>query len=300
MNVIITGAAGFIGKALCRSLAEGGHRVFAVARMSSFHKISHIKGIDIIPLDISSPLPPDLSLPEADAVVHLAGIFREIKNLGKTFENGNFKTMKNALALAKKISAGRFIFLSAVGASPESKVKFLRSKFICEELIKNSDLDYLILRTPLVYGEGDNSTEHFLNLVKKTSLIPLIGNPEKKIKPLFVDDLTKGIKEILESKIPPARTLDLEGPELLTYRQMLETIAGLEGKKPRFFNLPQGALKFITKTLESFAFYPLSTDQLKMMDEEEIKSEDFCNYYPLPLHNYEDGIKETINKRNSN
>jgi len=300
VNVLVTGSTGFIGKALCGYLTESGHRVFAAAREGSLHKLYNIDGIEIVSIDISCEKSLSLSLPQADAVVHLAGIFRENKRQGKTFDNANFKTLKNTLALSKKISADKFIFLSTIGASSESKVKFLRSKFLCEELIKNSDMNYLILRTPIVYGEGDNSTDHFLNLVKKAPIIPLIGNPEKKIKPLFINDLTKAIKEIIENKNPLCHTFDLEGPDSLTYREMLEIIAHLEEQNPRFFNLPQKAMKLITKTLESFAFYPVSTDQLKMMDEKEIKSEDFSDYYPLFFQGYEEGIKEIINKRESN
>ncbi|RMF98480.1 MAG: NAD-dependent epimerase/dehydratase family protein [Candidatus Schekmanbacteria bacterium] len=293
VNVLITGSTGFVGTALCKFLKQKGFDVFALARRESIYKIAHIKGIEIIPTDISSPESLSISYPQADVVVHLAGIFREFKRKKIDFETSNFLSTKHALIIAEKISARKFIFLSALGASPYSKIKFLRSKSICEELIKNFPFDYLILRTPLIYGKGDNSTAHFIKLAN-SSIVPLIANRHKKIKPLFVEDLLEAIHTIIKEDNTISRTLDLEGPQEMTYKEMIETIAKISGKTPHFFYLPRIPLRLVTRALERFSFYPISSDQLSMMDEEEVKSEDFLKYYPIERHSYMNGIKKIL------
>ena len=113
-------------------------------------------------------------------------------------------------------------------------------------------------------------------------------------------DLARAIGNALEKETLSRRTLDLEGPESLTYREMLETVARLQKRNPGFLNVPQAPLRVVTKMLERFSFYPVSADQLAMMDEDAVKSEDYLNYYSASLKSYEEGIKETTKERNTN
>ncbi|MBI5374618.1 MAG: NAD-dependent epimerase/dehydratase family protein [Candidatus Schekmanbacteria bacterium] len=294
MKIFVTGGTGFIGRHLISRFLDEGFYVSTMARKGSEHKLAQSKRLNIITGDITESHSLEGILSGVNIVIHLTGILREFVKDGITFEKAHFNSLLNTASEAKKNGVSRFIFVSAEGASPGSFVKYLRSKFICEEYLKTFGFDYTIIRAPLVYGPYDRATANFINLVRKSSFIPLIGTKDAKISPLFVDDLITAIIALVKDGNVGCGTFDMKGKDLISYREMITIIANIMNKKIHFFSIPFGAVKITTRLLENFRNYPLCYDQILMMEEKLEKGEDFSKYINIQPTTYCDGVRKTI------
>ena len=292
--MFVTGGTGFIGRHLISRLLDEGFYVSTMARKGSEHKLTSSNRINIITGDITEPQSLEGILSGVDAVIHLTGILREFAKDDITFEKVHFNSLLNIASEAKKSGVSRFILISAEGASPCSSIKYLRSKFICEEYLKTFGFDYTIIRVPLVYGPYDRATANFINLVRKSSYIPLIGTKDTKISPLFVDDLITAITTLIKGENVGCGTFDMKGGDSLSYRKMITTIANIMNKKIHFFSIPFGAVKITTRLLENFRSYPLCYDQILMMEEKLEKGEELPKYVNIQPTTYYDGVRKTM------
>ncbi len=118
-----------------------------------------------------------------DIVINFVGIIVEVR--GATFERIHVDGVDNLLEEAKKAGVKRFIHISALGTSEKPASEYFRTKWLGEELIKNSKIPYVILRPSLVFGPEDK----FFNLLKPmlhSPIVPVVGPGQTKFQPIWV------------------------------------------------------------------------------------------------------------------
>ena len=262
MKVAITGANSSVGKNLLVRLSkEEDITIVAGVRnekvIPELPKSPAIKPTVINYDDIKSL---EKALDGADIVIHLAGILIETKH--SNYANANIAATASIVDAAKKSDVKSIIFISVVGASPESRNAYFRSKGVAEELVLSSGLGARILRTPILFGPNAAGSQAIIGMIS-SGQAKLLGGGHYQMRPLDIDDLSEALTILCSTSIQDQVTYELVGPESAPYRDIIEMTAQVMGKTIAFGNVPILLAKFgaaITSILKGGGITPTVID----------------------------------------
>ena len=262
MKVAITGANSSVGKNLLVRLSkEEDITIVAGVRnekvIPELPKNPAIKPTIINYDDIKSL---EKALDGADIVIHLAGILIETKH--SNYANANIAATAAIVDAAKKSDVKSIIFISVVGASPESRNAYFRSKGVAEELVLSSGLGARILRTPILFGPNAAGSQAIIGMIS-SGQAKLLGGGHYQMRPLDIDDLSEALTILCSTSIQDQVTYELVGPESAPYRDIIEMTAQVMGKTIAFGNVPILLAKFgaaITSILKGGGITPTVID----------------------------------------
>lgn len=262
MKVAITGANSSVGKNLLVRLSkEEDITIVAGVRnekvIPELPKSPAIKPTVINYDDIKSL---EKALDGADIVIHLAGILIETKH--SNYANANIAATAAIVDAAKKSDVKSIIFISVVGASPESRNAYFRSKGVAEELVLGSGLGARILRTPILFGPNAAGSQAIIGMIS-SGQAKLLGGGHYQMRPLDIDDLSEALTILCSTSIQDQVTYELVGPESAPYRDIIEMTAQVMGKTIAFGNVPIILAKFgaaITSILKGGGITPTVID----------------------------------------
>jgi uncharacterized protein YbjT (DUF2867 family) len=238
MRIAITGGTGFVGSHLARRLVAGGHEVVLVARGKDNREpeILELKGAQFFASDLSSVQELIRGFAGCDAIVHCAGINRE---LGKqTYQRAHIDGTRNVVEVAKRIGARKLILLSFLRARPNCGSPYHESKWAAEEIVRSSELDYTIFKPGVIYGRGDHMLDHLSHALFTFSVFALVGFKEQPIQPLAVEDLTSVMEKSLTDARMSRHTFAARGPEEMKLIDAVERVGAAIGRKPWIFRMP--------------------------------------------------------------
>ncbi|MGH2457226.1 MAG: complex I NDUFA9 subunit family protein [Candidatus Limnocylindria bacterium] len=262
MTVTVVGATGFVGSHLVPVLERSGYRVRAVSR-SGRRRGEWGGAVTAMAGDVETGAGLEEALAGADRVVHLAAIPRE--SGGRAFEQVNVRGTGRVVAAARAAGVRRIVHLSALGVTPDPRFRFLSSKWRGEERVRESELEWVVLRPSLLFGEGDG----FFNLIRVTltwwspGIVPIPGDGTTRFQPLAADDVAIAVERCLAEEGRAGSTYELGGPDYLTYRQIVDRVMEATGKRRLKLNLPVpilGALTAVTDRL--LPIFPVTHDQI--------------------------------------
>ena len=248
MQIAITGANSAVGQAILKFGSEQGaasNTLVAVVRSDGAAvQIAPLLGAHsrVSRISYDDPASLDAAFRGANAVIHLAGIL--VEHPGSTYELANVAPARSVVAAAKRCAADKFVLVSATGANENSSNGYYRSKGLAEAMVRESGLNYTILRAPLLLGPG---TEGSVALLRHASggKTKLIGGGRNLQQPLSVNDLARAALVAAQPSIASSRTLDLVGPVSLTERELVERTARLLGHEVRISSISKGFLSFV-------------------------------------------------------
>ncbi|MBC7074394.1 NAD(P)-dependent oxidoreductase [Candidatus Parcubacteria bacterium] len=284
-TIFVTGISGFVGKNFLE-YARKEKKDFQI--LALVHKkdiplappiVEKIKG-DVC--DINSLEKVFLSQ-KIDGILHLAAVIKS-KNLSD-YEKVNVQGTRNLVQLAEKYGVKKFIFLSSDFVLYEKFAPnpYGISKRKCEEIIKNSNLDYTIFRPTPIFGPGDN--KNFVTLASFVKKFPIIPAIHCYMEPVFVGDVCQAICCALETEKANRKIYYLPGGKGYDFVEILKIVAKIQNLKrlilplPPFLFLP--ALFLFEKIYKNS---PLETYQVKKwlktkpLDATETKKD--LNYQP--------------------
>jgi uncharacterized protein YbjT (DUF2867 family) len=274
-NCLIFGGSGQIGRNLIRKLTKNNYRVTVVTR--NIHQKSYtIKTqanagyIDIVEANIFDEKKIRQLFKKADICINLIGILFEQKK-GNTFKNIH-STFPSLLAkLCKEYNLKHFIHLSALGINDAVDSRYAKSKLDGENnILKNFPLA-TILRPSVVYSVDDNFTTNFMTLLNRLPLFPLYYEGKTKFAPIHCSDLTDIIHYVISKKIY-SKIIECTGTEIITFKELLEKLLILIGKKRILIHFPLPIAKFIARLFEILPNPLLTRDQLRLLKYDNVPS----------------------------
>ena len=206
----------------------------------------------------------------ADICINLIGILYE-KKKGNTFKNIHTVFPSLLAKLSKKYNLEHFIHLSALGINEAIDSAYAISKLEGEKNILNNFSKTTILRPSVVFSNSDNFTTLFMTMLNRLPVFPLYYSGETKFMPIHCSDLTDVIYHVISNNIEN-QIIECVGPETLTFKEILETLLVLIGKKRFLLPFPLPIAKFSAKLLQLFPKPLLTEDQLKLLKYDNILS----------------------------
>lgn len=212
MRILVCGANGFIGRAVAEHLARAGHEVVKGVREA--------RAQDEVQVDFSRDVTSGDWLPRLagiDAVVNAVGILAE--RPGRSFDAVHRAAPCALFAACAMAELRRVVQISALGAQ-RADTGYFSSKLAAEECLRQSRLDWQILRPALVYG-ADGGSARFFRLLAGMPVTVLPGGGRQMLQPLHVDDLSAAVLKLLDPATPARQCVELVGARALPYREML-------------------------------------------------------------------------------
>jgi len=230
MRIAITGASGFVGSHLANRLESEGHELVALARRSRKDD-TRLVATDLSDVNLLSEL-----FAGCKAIAHCAGINREIGD--QTYARVHVAGTRNVVAAAKIAGVEKIVLMSFLRARSNCDSPYHESKWEAEEIVRNSGLDYTVIKAGVVYGRGDHMLDHLSHALHSFPVFGLVGLKEKSMRPLAVEDLVHVMRAALVDRRLKQQTIALLGPEEIYLRDAVLRVAQVVGKQPLVFPLP--------------------------------------------------------------
>jgi uncharacterized protein YbjT (DUF2867 family) len=263
LNILITGANGYIGQRLIPVLLQNGHNLFCCVRDKErfedehHHEKIHTIEVDFLDSDTEVVFPPNIDT--AYFLIH------SMSSKGN-FEEKELETAGNFLKLIEKTNCKQIIYLSGI-VNEEYLSKHLHSRLAVEKRLSEGEIPLTVLRAGIIVGSGSASFEIIRDIVEK---LPVMVTPKwlnTKCQPIAVRNVIEFLSGVLLKENTYNNHYDISGAEILSYKQMLLQFAQVRKLKRWIFTLPVMTprlssywLYFVTSTS-----YPLAVNLVNSM-----------------------------------
>ena len=286
MQVLVTGATGFLGRRVVAELLARHHQVRCLVHSPGGERLLGGWDVDIHYGNIMDGDSISQAMYDVQSVVHLVGIIRARRGL--SFDQVHRQGTANVAEAASAGGAREIIYVSALGATPNPAYPYLHSKYQSEIRIISSGIPYTILRPSVIFGPGDEFLTALAGLVRLGPVVPVIGSGRNRLQPVSLDDVAHCIADSVGNSLVKGKTLSLGGPKRLSYNDLLDEVALAMGRSIRRVHIPVPlAQPLIAVTQGLLPRAPMTTGQLKMLGIRNVAEgrdiEESFGFTPKPL-----------------
>ena len=269
-RVFVTGGTGFVGRAVIQALRNEGYAVRCLVRRGSERDLRGFGAIERVEGDVMARQTLDEGISGCDAVVHLVGIIHERSAIGSTFERVHVHGTQNVLDAAAEAGARRYVHMSALGARADARSRYHRTKWTAEEAVRSSPLAWTIFRPSIIYGRGDEFVTMLRSMLERLTIVPVIGTGRQRLQPVPVEQVARGFARALTLESTVKHSYEVGGPDAVSMVELLDAIAKAMGRprRPLKVHIPIGVVRPVTQALYRLPGYPLTPDQLLMLEED--------------------------------
>ncbi|APE42023.1 complex I NDUFA9 subunit family protein [Sulfitobacter alexandrii] len=279
--VTIYGGSGFVGRYIARRMAKAGWRVRVAVRNPN-------EAIFVRPYGVVGQVEPILcnirhddsvrtAMQGADAVVNCVGIL--VEQGRNRFDAVQAEGAARVARLAAEEGIERMVQISAIGADAESDSAYAASKGEGEKAVRKYMPNAVILRPSIVFGPEDDFFNRFAGMARNSPILPVVGQ-HTRFQPVYVDDVAQAAVLAVTGKAEGG-IYELGGPEVDTFRGLMERMFGVIHRRRLIFNMPTFIARIMAwgfDTLQSLSFglfvnRMLTRDQVRNLSKDNIVSE---------------------------
>jgi uncharacterized protein YbjT (DUF2867 family) len=212
--------------------------------------------------DVTEPASLREAVADCDAVVHLVAI---LSGKPGDFERVLAQGTRNLLAAARDAGISRWVQMSALGTSEETKdlVPYYRAKWDAENAVRESGLPHVILRPSLVFGPDGGALPRFARIARLAPVTPIVGPGTQRLQPIWVDDMVEVIARCARGE--QSGLLQVGGPDVVTWNEFWSRLKVALGTRRPSLHLPVWFMRPQAFALERLPGPLLTRDQLKML-----------------------------------
>jgi uncharacterized protein YbjT (DUF2867 family) len=262
--ILVTGATGFIGPKVVHALRAESRDVRCLVRNP--RKAATLRNWDceLVQGDVTDTASLRGAVAGCDAVVHLVAI---IVGRPADFQRVMSQGTRDLVAAAEDAGVRRFLLMSALGVSEESKelVPYYRAKWEMEQAVQASRLEYVIFRPSFVFGRDGGVLPLFIRQVRWSPVVPVVGAGDRKLQPIWVEDVAAHFAKAIDLDAAASRTFELGGPDVVTWNDLYDRIKRVLGKRRLSIHLPVPLVHVGAAVAQNLPRAPITRDQLKML-----------------------------------
>jgi len=239
--VAVTGATGFVGRHVCRALAQSGWSVRALVRdRAKAARVLPREGVTLVQGDVADKASLDSLMRGCTAAVHCIGIRREVAP-AITFKRLHVEATRMVLEAAEAHGVTRFVHISALGTRPDAASAYHKTKFEAETLVRRSGLKWTILRPSLIHGPDGEFMQmtkdwvlgraapwfilpYFVRVLPPSGMPPVPKIESAKVQPIHIDDVAQAVVASLARPEAVGEVYPLGGSETLDWPTLLRAV----------------------------------------------------------------------------
>lgn len=273
--VTVFGGSGFVGRHVVRALAKRGYRIRVAVRrpdLAGFlQPLGNVGQISFVQANLRYRSSVDAAVQGADHVVNCVGILFES---GRNGFDAVQEFGARAVAEAARSVGATLTHVSAIGADAKSDSVYAATKGRAEAAVQTILPDATILRPSIIFGPEDGFFNKFAAMARLAPALPLVGGGKTKFQPVYVGDVAEVIARSVEGTIARGKIYELGGRDVATFKQCLEMMLEIIGRKRALVTLPFGIASLIGSIASSVPLItpPLTSDQVKLLKKDNVVS----------------------------
>ena len=273
--ITVYGGSGFLGRHVIRALCKRGYRIRVAVRRPELaghlQPLGRVGQIHAVQANLRYPGSVDAAARGADVVINLVGIL---------FERGRqrFDAVQaygaESVALAAAAYGARMVHVSALGADENSPSAYARAKAMGEQLVFAARPSATVFRPSVVFGPEDDFFNRFAAMAKFAPALPLVGGGHTRFQPVYVGDVAAAVVEAVEDRAREGTIYELGGPEVRTFKELMQYVLAVTGRKRLLVPLPF-ALAEVQAWFLQFMPKPIVTpDQVEQLKRDNVVSDE--------------------------
>ena len=284
MKVALIGGTGYVGSYIIDELIENKITPRVLVRNGSESKVMQADKCEMVKGDVEDEKSLREILDGCDAVIYLIALIREFPAKNITNERYQFKGSERVSKIASEIGVKRFLLMSAMGANPNpSSSNYMNSKYLSEQALKNTKLDWTIIRPSSLFGDprGEGRPEFcmmldklMLNLLPFPKFLPFPApsfftglNPleagKYSLSMIHAKDVASIFIKCLNDIKTIGSTLEIGGEREVSWNEIVTSIAKTTGQKVVMVPVPFSIVATIAGLLDRFSWFPAGKEQLQ-------------------------------------
>jgi uncharacterized protein YbjT (DUF2867 family) len=284
VKVLVTGGTGFVGPHIVNALVDAGQYVRVLERKPGTWKEAGLPCQEAVQGDVTDAASIRRAVEGQDVVVHLVAI---IAGKRQDFERVMEQGTRNLVAAAKDAGVRRFVLMSALGTSEETRdlVPYYHAKWDMEQTVKASGLEHVIFRPSFVFGREGGTLHVFRRIAKLAPVTPIVGPGTERIQPIWVDDVGAYFAAAIEKPEAANRTFELGGPDTVTWNELWQRLKQALGNRRPSVHIPFGLMRAQAAVTEKLPKAPITRDMLTMLaaGDNVVTNSDAVDTFALPL-----------------
>lgn len=226
MTVLVTGATGFVGSNLIPDLLDHGYEVRALSRDRESAQSKLDSRVEVVEGNVLEPATLDGVFTDVDVAYYLVHSL----GMGDKFEERDNRAADNFATAASEAGVERVIYLGGLGETGPDLSPHLRSRREVEAHLRQGTYDLTTFRAAIIVGAGSASFEMVRQLVSR---LPVMITPKwvrTPSQPIAIADVIEYLRRAIETPETAGETIEIGGPEVLSYQEMMERTAEAAGR----------------------------------------------------------------------
>jgi NADH dehydrogenase len=286
--LLVTGGTGFVGPKIVHALRERDLPVRALVRNPASRSSATLSawGVELAQGDVTDASSLRRATAGCDVVVHLVAIRQGRED---QFRRVMEQATRDLVAAAKAARVRRFVLMSALGTSEETKdlVPYYHAKWEMERTVEGSGIEYVIFRPSFVFGRDGGILTTFRRLAKLAPVTPIIGSGEQRLQPIWVDDVAAYFAAAVDKPEAAGSTFEIGGPDAVTWNEFWARLKRSLGQRRRpSIHVPVGLMRMNALLTERLpGNIPLTRDLLTMLEhgDNTVSNDDAVRTFGIPL-----------------
>jgi uncharacterized protein YbjT (DUF2867 family) len=272
--VTVFGGSGFLGRHVVRALVKCGYRVRAAVRRPELaghlQPLGLVGQVHAVQANLRYPDSVARALQGASAAVNCVGIL--IESGKQSFNAVQAEGARNIAQAVKHAGIPRLVHVSAIGADADSDSIYARTKAAGEKAVHEIVPHAILIRPSIIFGPEDSFFNKFASLARFFPALPLIGGGRTRFQPVFVDDVAEAVARCINGQAKPGAVYELGGPEVKTFRELLEITLQETLRKRLLIPLPFALAKLKAAFLQLLPNPLLTVDQVRLLEQDNVVS----------------------------
>jgi uncharacterized protein YbjT (DUF2867 family) len=295
--ILITGGTGFVGPTVVHALRERELPVRCLVRKASSGAAQSFSawGCELVQGDVTDAAGLRRAVDGCDVVVHLVAIRQGSR---EKFERVMEQATRDFVAAAKEAGVRRFVLMSALGTSEQSKdlVPYYHAKWDMEQTVTGSGLEHVIFRPSFIFGRDGGILPTFKRLARLAPVTPIIGSGTQRIQPIWIDDVAAYFAEGVQRPDAPG-IFEVGGTDVVSWNEFWERLKRVLGVRRPSIHVPIGLMRanaLLTERLPGDI--PLTRDLLKMLEhgDNTVSNDEAVRTFGLPLVSLDEQLRRAI------